>query len=131
MSPEQARGQAVESSRDIWSFGCVLFEMLTGHRAFRGELVSDILASVLAREPEFADLPPTLHPRSQGVVRRCLEKDPKRRWQAIGDLRASSNIFWLNPTGGVVSPARDARASSRCCPPSPSPRSSLPPPPGC
>jgi len=104
MSPEQARGQAVDHRADIWSFGCVLFEMLTGHRAFRGELVSDILASVLAREPEFADLPPTLDPRLKESLRRCLEKDPKRRWQAIGDLRVELEHILANPSGGVASP---------------------------
>ena len=87
MSPEQARGQQVDHRTDIWAFGCVLYEMLSGRPAFRGEMVSDILASVLAREPEFGELPPTLAPRLREALQRCLEKSPKRRWQAIGDLR--------------------------------------------
>jgi serine/threonine protein kinase len=87
MSPEQARGTNVDSRTDVWAFGCVLYEMLTGRGVFRGDMVSDILASVLARDPDFAQLPAQLHPRLQEILHRCLEKDPKRRWQAIGDVR--------------------------------------------
>jgi serine/threonine-protein kinase len=102
MSPEQARGQAVDRRTDIWAFGCVLYEMLTGRHAFRGDHVSDILASVLAREPEYADLPASLPPRLTDALRRCLEKNPKRRWQAIGDLRVELDQILADPTGGVV-----------------------------
>src|SRR6516165_1995838 len=87
MSPEQARGTAVDSRTDIWAFGCVLYEMLTARQAFRGEMVSDILASVLAREPDFTIFPTGVHPRVRELIQRCLEKDPKRRRQAIGDVR--------------------------------------------
>jgi serine/threonine-protein kinase len=102
MSPEQARGQSVDRRTDIWAFGCVLYEMLTGRHAFRGEHVSDILASVLAREPEYADLPASLPPRLKDALRRCLEKNPKRRWQAIGDLRVELEQILADPTDGVV-----------------------------
>jgi serine/threonine-protein kinase len=102
MAPEQARGQSVDHRADIWAFGCVLFEMLTGRPTFRGELVSDILASVLVREPEFAELPPTIPPRLKEALQRCLEKNPKRRWQAIGDLRVELEHILVDPTEGVA-----------------------------
>ena len=102
MAPEQARGQAVDHRADIWAFGCVLFEMLTGRQTFRGDLVSDILASVLVREPEFAELPPTIPPRLRESLQRCLEKNPKRRWQAIGDLRVELERILANPNEGLA-----------------------------
>ncbi len=102
MAPEQARGQAVDHRADIWALGCVLFEMLTGRQAFRGEMVSDILASVLAREPEFVELPPTVPPRLRETLQRCLEKNPKKRWQAIGDLRVEFERILTNPAEGLV-----------------------------
>ncbi|MGP8247978.1 MAG: serine/threonine-protein kinase [Bryobacteraceae bacterium] len=83
MSPEQARGKQVDKRADIWAFGVVLYEMLTGQPLFRGETVSDILVEVLAKEPDLSALP--AHARY--VVERCLRKDPRKRWQAIGDAR--------------------------------------------
>jgi Tol biopolymer transport system component len=107
MSPEQARGQVVDRRTDIWAFGCVLYEMLTGRHAFRGEHVSDILASVLAREPEYGELPPSLPPRLKEALRRCFEKNPKRRWQAIGDLRVELEQILADPSAGAsVAPGR-------------------------
>ncbi len=88
MSPEQAKGQQADHRSDVFAFGCVLYEMLTGTQAFQGETVPDILASVLAREPDLGALPPALNPRLLELLRRCLDKNPKRRWQAAGDLRA-------------------------------------------
>jgi serine/threonine-protein kinase len=102
MSPEQARGQAVDRRTDVWAFGCVLYEMLTGRPAFRGDMVSDILASVLAREPEFAELPSSIHPRLTAVLRRCLDKNPRRRWQAMGDLRVELEQILADPTSGTA-----------------------------
>ena len=87
MSPEQARGLMADGRADVWAFGCVLYEMLSGRQAFRGDTVSDILASVLARDPDLSQLQTQLHPRLHETLLRCLEKDPKRRWQAIGDVR--------------------------------------------
>ena len=87
MSPEQARGKAVDTRTDIWAFGCVLYEMLTGRRAFDGDDVSDTLARVLEREPDWARLPATLSPALRTRPARCLQKDPRQRVQAIGDVR--------------------------------------------
>jgi serine/threonine protein kinase/Tol biopolymer transport system component len=88
MSPEQARGQAVDKRTDIWAFGCVLYEMLTGHVAFPGETVSDTLVAILGREPDWAALPATTPPLAARLLHRSLEKDPKRRLRDIADARA-------------------------------------------
>ncbi len=87
MAPEQARGSVVDKRADIWAFGVVLFEMLSGKRAFRGETVSDTLAAVLAREPDWAALPQATPTRIRGLLNRCLERDVRRRLQAIGEAR--------------------------------------------
>ena len=87
MSPEQARGKLVDKRADIWAFGCVLFEMLTGRRAFAGDEVSDTLASVLAREPDWALLPPSVPPVLGAYLRRCLQKDLRQRIHDIADVR--------------------------------------------
>jgi serine/threonine-protein kinase len=87
MSPEQARGLVADQRSDIFSFGCILYEILSGSQAFQGGTVSDILAAVLAREPDFSLLPPDMRPWLVNLVRRCLEKNPRRRWYSIGDVR--------------------------------------------
>ena len=79
MSPEQARGRAVDKRSDIWAFGAVLYEMLTGRRAFDGEDVSDTLANILKREPDWSALPPGTPPAIERVLRRCLTRDPRFR----------------------------------------------------
>jgi serine/threonine protein kinase len=83
MAPEQARGKPVDKRADIWAFGVVLYEMLTGQRLFKGETVSDTLAAVLTREPEWTRVPPG----TERLLRRCLERDPKQRLRDIGDAR--------------------------------------------
>ena len=87
MSPEQARGQAVDKRTDIWAFGCVLYEMLTGHVAFRGETISDTIAAVLEREPNWTALPTATPTNIRRLLERCLAKNPKRRLRDIGDAR--------------------------------------------
>ncbi len=87
MSPEQARGSQADRRSDVWSFGCVLWEMLTGEKAFGGETVSDTLAAVLKEEPPWARLPQATPAGIRDLLRRCLTKDPRRRLQAIGDAR--------------------------------------------
>jgi serine/threonine protein kinase len=85
MSPEQARGQAVDKRTDIWAFGCVLYEILTGRRAFPGDTTSDILVSILNSEPAWDALPPDVPAAIRRLSRRCLRKDLKRRLRDIGD----------------------------------------------
>jgi serine/threonine-protein kinase len=87
MSPEQARGKPVDKRSDVWSFGCVLYEMLVGRRVFDGSDASEIMAGVIKSEPGWSDMPESL-PAIAGVfLRRCLEKDPRRRVHDIGDVR--------------------------------------------
>ena len=87
MSPEQARGQAINKRTDIWAFGCVLFEMLAGRMVFPGRTISDAMAAVLERAPDWTALPPATPPPVRNALARCLEKDPKLRWRDIGDVR--------------------------------------------
>ena len=87
MSPEQARGQTADKRADVWAFGVVLYEMLTGRQAFEGETTSDVLAKVIEREPDWTALPASTPPRLRELLRRCGRKDPKMRLQAIGDAR--------------------------------------------
>jgi len=87
MSPEQARGKTADKRSDIWAFGCVLYEMLTGRQTFAGDTVSDTLASVLARDPDLDVLPSNLPGPIARLLRRCLEKDDKRRLRDIGEAR--------------------------------------------
>ena len=87
MSPEQARGQAVDKRTDVWAFGCVLFEMLSGQRAFGGDTITDTLARVLEREPEWESLPSDTPPSVRNLLRRCLRKDPEKRLHDIADAR--------------------------------------------
>ncbi|HEY6065874.1 MAG TPA: serine/threonine-protein kinase, partial [Thermoanaerobaculia bacterium] len=85
MSPEQARGKPVDKRTDIWSFGCVLYELLTGRRIFSGETASDVLAAILTAEPRWDLLPRETPQRIRELLRRSLEKDPNRRLRDIGD----------------------------------------------
>jgi len=87
MSPEQAKGRPADKRTDVWAFGCVLFEMLAGQRAFEGDTITDTLARVLEREPEWASLPSDTPPSVRTLLRRCLRKDPEKRLHDIADAR--------------------------------------------
>ena len=86
MSPEQARGRPVDKRTDVWAFGCVLFEMLTGHRAFGADTHSDTLAAILGRDPNWQELPSAARSGLAGLLRRCLRKDYARRQRDLGDV---------------------------------------------
>jgi len=99
MSPEQGRGKPVDKRTDIWAFGCVLFEMLTGRAPFNGETVSDIIAAILNREPDLTTLPPSTPPGIRRLLKRCLEKDAKRRLHDIADARIEiDDALTVDPT---------------------------------
>src|SRR5262249_11435134 len=83
MSPEQAKGRAADKRSDVWAFGCVLYEMLTRHRAFGGEDVSDTLAHVLMKEPDWSALPANVPPSMRTLLQGCLEKDRNQRFRDI------------------------------------------------
>ncbi len=104
MSPEQARGKSVDKRADIWAFGCVLYEMLTGRVAFRGEDVSEILASVIKGDVKMDQLPANLHFRVREVIVRCLQRDLKRRYSSITDARYEIEQALADPGGVLVQP---------------------------
>ncbi len=116
MSPEQARGQALDRRTDIWSFGCVLYEVLTGQKAFPGETVSDIIASILARDPEWNALPERTPLKIRDLLRRCLQRDPHRRLQHIGDARIEIEESLAEPAATPVAarPRRDVIVATLC-----------------
>jgi Tol biopolymer transport system component len=103
MSPEQARGKAVDKRADVWAFGCVLYEMLTGHRAFSGQTTFDAIASVLEREPDWSKLPGSTPTSIRRLLARCLEKDPRRRLRDIADAGFDLDDEPLAPRAPVVS----------------------------
>ena len=107
MSPEQARGRVVDRRADVWAFGCLLYECLSGRQAFAGETVSDVIARVLEREPDWSALPETLPARLRDVVRRCLTKDVEERPRDIGDLRRELAAIALESSqpSGIASAA--------------------------
>ena len=121
MSPEQARGQAVDKRTDIWAFGCVLYEIVTGRAAFRGATVSDTIAAVLEQEPDWGALPESTPPGVRRVLQRCLVKDSRRRLHDIADARIEVEEA-LGPSTassapvvstGAASPARGRRFRAR------------------
>lgn len=114
MSPEQARGKAVDRRTDIWSFGCVLFEMLTGRVAFAGETISDTIARVLEREVAWDALPAATPDRVRDLLRRCLRKDAARRLRDIGDARLELDEALTAPEApAAVAPRRALPARRR------------------
>ena len=119
MSPEQARGQSLDKRTDIWAFGCVLYEMLTGRAPFPGDTISDTIASVLHGEPDWAALPATVPSAVRTLIRRCLEKDTRQR---IADISVAQ--FVLGDPAGVASAA--APVSSAIAPRPPWRRMAIP-----
>ncbi len=97
MSPEQARGLPVDKRADIWSFGVVFYEMLTGKRLYAGATTSDTLAALLKVEPDWNALPPEVPPRIRRLLRRCLTKDRRERLQAIGEARIEIAGYLADP----------------------------------
>ncbi|MBY0312551.1 MAG: protein kinase [Phycisphaerales bacterium] len=116
MSPEQARGVPTDKRTDIWAFGCVLFEMLSGYKAFGGETVSDCLVAILEREPDYTLLPARTPNRLRDLLRKLLIKDPRRRMRDIGDARieledvlTQPQSGWYQATGASARPGTLAR----------------------
>jgi len=105
MSPEQAKGKPVDRRADIWAFGCVLYEMLTGRRAFDGEDVTDTIVAVLSHEPEWERLPSALSPAVRVTLQRCLQKPPKQRLADLQDVRLALDGAFTVPD---MAAARDA-----------------------
>ena len=108
MSPEQARGKPVDKRADVWAFGALLYEMLTGQKLFQGETVSDVLAAVLTREPSWTALPAATPPHVRRLLERCLERDPKRRLRDIGEARIVLTGAHDSPPGEAATAARPA-----------------------
>ena len=111
MSPEQARGKTVDKRTDIWAFGCVLYEMLSGKMAFDGDTVSDTIAAILDREPDWSTLPADTPRTLRRLIQRCLEKDPKQRLRDIGDARVELEEIMRAP-GDDVDPGLAARQTN-------------------
>ena len=112
MSPEQARGKPVDKRADVWGFGCLVFEMLSGSRPFEGETISDTLAAVLAKEPNWGALPAGTPPRLRELLQRCLEKDVKRRLRDIHDARIELADTEGSSRSAGFSPVSDPRRVS-------------------
>ncbi len=112
MSPEQARGKAADKRTDIWAFGCVLYEMLTGRKPFPGETLTDVVAAIISHEPDWQALPPHTPERIRSLIVRCLKKDPAQRLRDIADGRFQIEEV-LNDPGAlttVATPIRTYRA---------------------
>jgi serine/threonine protein kinase len=114
MSPEQTRGQDVDRRTDVWAFGCVVYEMLTGRRAFAAATTADTIASVIDRDVDWSAIPPDVPPALARLLRRCLQRDPKVRLRDMGDARldleeassASTSGRCSGRTAGTRRPAR-------------------------
>ena len=116
MSPEQLRGQVLDKRTDIWSFGCVMFEALTGRHPFSAETLSDMTAAILGREPDWSALPAAAPARVVWLLRRCLEKDPRKRLHDIADARIELDEAIARPDeppGDAAPTSGRARARER------------------
>jgi serine/threonine protein kinase len=113
MSPEQARGKTVDRRADIWAFGVVLLETLTGKRTYSGDTIADTLAAVIKDSPSMAALPPETPLFLRKLIARCMEKDPRRRLRDIGEARVAIEDYLANPDAGTENPRRtEARTTS-------------------
>jgi serine/threonine-protein kinase len=101
MSPEQARGRGVDKRTDVWAFGCVLYEALTGHPAFAGETVADIIAAIVKAEPDWSRLPAGTPSTVCSLLRQCLQKQPRRRLQEIAGARVAIEDALREPVSAV------------------------------
>jgi serine/threonine-protein kinase len=114
MSPEQARGDAVDRRTDIWAFGCIMHEAVTGRRAFQGRTSSDTIAAVLKEDPDWPLLSAVIPPRLQHLIKRCLKKDPHVRLHDIADARIEIDELLRDPLGGLPGgPAESGKKSFR------------------
>ena len=113
MSPEQAKGRPVDRRADVWAFGCVLYEMLTGKQAFPGETVAETIAAVLRSEPDWSQLPATTPAQIRGLLRRCLQKDSKQRLRDIGEARISLEEVLSGVPDAAPAGARPEMANRR------------------
>lgn len=113
MSPEQAKGKPVDKRTDIWAFGCVLYEMVTGTKAFTGETVSDTIAAILTRDPDWTKLPARTPDALRKLLRRCLEKNPARRLRDAGDVQLELEAATETPPKSDERPARTERGWHR------------------
>ena len=102
MSPDQARGKDVDKRTDVWAFGCVLYELLTGQRAFAGATMSDTIAAILEREPDWQALPQTTPAQIRNLLRRCFQKDARRRLRDMGDARIEIEEALNEPPKGLA-----------------------------
>ena len=109
MSPEQARGYAVDSRADLWAFGCVCYELLAGRRAFEGETASDAISAILTRDPDWAALPDSTPAQLRRLLRRCLARDVTRRLRHAGDLRIELDEIASSPWADDGAPPPPAR----------------------
>jgi serine/threonine protein kinase/Tol biopolymer transport system component len=114
MSPEQSRGKPTDKRTDIWAFGCILFECLTGKRAFEGETITETLAAILKSEPDWQNLPAATPQKVGDLLRRCLKKEPRERWHDIADARLEITESRQAPveSGRVPSSPRISRRSA-------------------
>jgi eukaryotic-like serine/threonine-protein kinase len=111
MSPEQARGRTVDARTDIWAFGCVVFELLTGRSPFDGDTITDVLGAIVHKEPAWTTLPPGTPDRLRRMLHRCLTKDPRQRLHNIADARLEIDdvLAARRSGGGEAEPARTGR----------------------
>ena len=115
MSPEQARGRPVDRRSDLWAFGVVLFEMISGRQMFGGDTVTDVIAAVVTREPDWQSLPATTPAPIRRLLRRCLEKDPSRRLRDAADARLEieeAEVDLVEAEADAESP-RESRGAAR------------------